>query len=92
MFPALNQLADSGWLAGDELKNFISRKGFLIFCTSLIGLEIFPSSDCTRRQVIHSLDFLVLLHQGKSTNEISVTEDHFLIVNRSTCHQNSFVE
>lgn len=61
MFPALNQLADSGWLAGDELKNFISRKGFLIFCTSLIGLEIFPSSDCTRRQVIHSLDFLVLL-------------------------------
>jgi hypothetical protein len=26
--PALNQLAGTGWLAGDELKNFISRLVF----------------------------------------------------------------
>jgi hypothetical protein len=25
VYPALNQLAGTGWLAGDELKNFISR-------------------------------------------------------------------
>jgi hypothetical protein len=63
----LNQLAGTGWLLGDELKNFISRKPILRSCITSVGLEIFPSPGITRRQVIHSLDFLVLLHQGKRT-------------------------
>jgi hypothetical protein len=65
---ALNQLAGTGWLTGDELKNFISRLPInTIGNLNPIGLEIFPSSGSTRRQLIHSLDLLVRF--GSSQNE-----------------------
>jgi hypothetical protein len=61
--PALNQLAGTGWLAGDELKNFISRLVFKTqgfkhnrLCPQRGALgKIFPLPGSTRRQLIHSL-------------------------------------
>jgi hypothetical protein len=61
-YTALNQLAGTGWLMGDGLKNFISRLLMLIRYLNFAGLEVFPSPGSTRRQVIHSLDFFVLLY------------------------------
>jgi len=62
-------LAGTGWLTEDELKNFTRRKSTLNYAGTINGPEIFPSSGRTRRQAIHSLDFLALLHQGKSTKQ-----------------------
>jgi len=53
---------------GDGLKNFISRLLMLKRYLNFVGLEVFPSSGSTRRQVIHSLDFFVLLYQDKRTS------------------------
>ena len=53
----MNQLAGTGWLMGDGLKNFISRLLMLKRYLNFVGLEVFTSSGSTRRQVIHSLDF-----------------------------------
>jgi hypothetical protein len=53
VYPALNQLAGTGWLAGDVLKNFISRLVLKNKSLNIIGLEIFPLPDSTRRQLIH---------------------------------------
>jgi hypothetical protein len=69
----LNQLAGTGWLAGDVLKNFISRLVLKNKSLNIIGLEIFPLPDSTRRQLIHRLDLLVRFGSSQNEHQITLT-------------------
>ena len=93
VYPALNQLAGTpvlrslgvveGWLAGDVLKNFISRLVLKNRSLNIIGLEIFPLPNSTRRQLIHRpvfrsfsvgrLDLLVRFGSSQNEQQISLT-------------------